>query len=401
MKKTFHAPKYLLPNENIINNWPVIACDQHSSNVDYWSELSQELQNKVTSLNLIVPEALYSDIKDWDLQFQKINNLSNDYLRNNILREFEEGIVVVKRTTESGNRLGVLLVLDLEDYDFTNGSNLTVTASENTDLERLNKRKFLRSRLDLEFSHTLVFFNDKTDKLLRPFRENKITDLPLYKLKLNTNGGDLEAFVLHDKKLVLDYFNNLSAEENHSFVVADGNHSLASAKEYWNSVKNELDSTEKYDNPYRYYMVELININDASVIFHPIHRIVHPVSDAFLNMIMNINIGNLPTKISINGDYHTIFLNNDIVESYKYIDQIIHDESKISNLNYDFIHGEEEAIKISLNNDNCLAIIMPTLPKNSFYSYLKKHKVLPKKSFSIGEAHEKRYYFEGRKLKKI
>lgn len=399
MKSPFVVPKYLIPAKKYQKKWPVIACDQYSSNPYYWEKIKARLELSPSSINLIIPEALYSSLSDWSDYIETINRTALDYLENRVLNEFDEGVILVKRITSSGERFGLLLLLDLEKYDYIETSIPIVKSTEYTDQERLLKRTLLRSSLDIELTHTLIFFDDINDELIKPYRSNPNLNSLLYKVDLESKSGQVEGRVIKDKEKVLDYFDSITKNEGSSFFVADGNHSLAAAKRHWDSKKNDLVEEEIYHHPLRYYMVELINLHDQAVVFHPIHRIIYPVKNELLNKILELNLGTYETKIFMNGKPYHIYLTNDLVQNYIYIDQLILDESIDKKIHYDFVHGESEAIHLSKYIPNCIAIIMPTLKKEFFFEMLKSHRILPKKSFSIGHAYEKRFYIEGRKVK--
>lgn len=399
MKSPFIVPKYLIPAKKYQKKWPVIACDQYSSNLLYWEKIKARLEFSPSSINLIIPEALYSSISGWSDYLETINRTALDYLRNRVLNEFDEGVILVKRITSTGERFGVLLLLDLEKYDYNEASIPIVKSTENTDQERLVKRILLRSSLDIELTHTLIFFDDVNDELIKPYRSNPNLNSLLYKIDFGGKSGQVEGSVIKDKGKVLDYFDSITNSEGSSFFVADGNHSLVAAKRYWDSKKNNLVEEERYNNPLRYYMVELINLHDQAVVFHPIHRIIYPVRNDLLNKILELNLGTYEIKIFMNGKPYYIYLTDDVVQNYIYIDQLILDESIDNKIQYDFVHGESEAINLSKFIPNCLAIIMPTLEKEVFLEVLKSHSILPKKSFSVGHAYEKRFYIEGRKVK--
>lgn len=398
MKSVLSAPKYLLPLKEFIDNWPVIACDQHSSDLKYWEKLELDLGTSISTMKIIIPEAYYSRVIDWSKELKALESTTINYVRQKYLSLYDEGIILVKRTTDSGNRLGVLLLLDLEEYDFTERSNASVKATEHTNRERLIQRKLIRSSVSIELSHTIVFFDDINDRLFRNYRKIERFQNPIYDIELNNGGGHLSAIPIKEKDKVIDYFSELLSNKDNSFYVGDGNHSLAAAKEYWNEIKTSLNLDEQNNHPLRYYLVEMINIHDNAVTFYPIHRIIYPVTDEFLEKFLNLNIGKNKISIYFQGQKHKIFLDDDTVSNYNFIDDLLIKESLKADAKIDFIHGEEEVIQLSDNFPRCLGVIMPAINKNQFFDLLEKHDILPNKSFSVGKSNEKRYYFEGRKL---
>lgn len=398
MKRVFSAPSYLLPLKKFHDTWPVIACDQHSSNIQYWQKVKSEIGISVSTMKLIIPEVYYSKNIDWSKALKVLNRTAIRYLNKQYLNPYDEGIILVKRTTESGNRLGVLLLLDLEEYDFNEGTDACVKATERTNIERVVKRKSLRSSSCIELSHTIILFDDLEDKLLRSYRSSDKFSETIYDVKLKKGGGHVSSIPLKNKNTVLYYFNDLLNNKRSKFYVGDGNHSLASAKEHWNEIKTTFNKDEQIIHPLRYYLVEMINIHDLAVNFYPIHRIIYPVTAKFLNYILNLNTGTNRICIYYQGQKYNIFLDDDAISNYKFIDHILLKEKlKVDGI-IDFIHEEEEVIKLSNKFDRCLGIVMTTFNKNSFFELLEKHTILPAKSFSIGHSHEKRYYFECRSL---
>lgn len=399
MKHIFSIPKYLLPLREFHNNWPVIACDQYTSNPSYWFKTYDKLDKSVSSVNLIIPEAIYPNINDWKSHLNNLEQISEYYIRNGYFEELNEGVIVVKRITNSGERLGVLLLMDLEDYDYKKESKSLIKASEFTDFSRLIKRKELRESSSIELSHTLLFFDDLSDGLLREYRNKINFNETLYDVTLDNEAGSLSAFLLKDENYVLNYFDNLIKSNRSTFFVGDGNHSLASAKVLWDEIKVNLSIETQKSHPLRFHLVELININDAAVVFHPIHRIVYPIDEVFFRSFIGKKIGNKELVVYYNKKKYSLFVGDDVIDNYIYIDELLIEYAKNNNLYYDFIHDEENAKNLNYENKDCVVIIMPTIDKNEFFKTLDKHKILPKKSFSVGYANEKRYYFEARYLK--
>ena len=382
-----------------MNKWPVIACDQHTSDTEYWEKIELNLGKSISTMRLIIPEAYYTKVTDWSKELNKLKTSTNNYLKHNYLVPYGEGVILVKRKTASGNRLGVLLLLDLEEYDFTEGSDASVKATEHTNRERLNKRKLIRGSSSVELSHTIVFFDDIKDQFFRNFRNTEEFHNPIYDIELNCGGGQLTAIPIKEKGEVIKYFNDILSNKNKRFYVGDGNHSLAAAKEYWNEIKTSLNEYEKIDHPLRYYLVEMINIHDMAVVFYPIHRIIYPITDEFLEKILKLNKGKNKIRIYFQGKKYNIFLDDDIISNYNLIDDLFVKESLKANVNIDFIHEEEKVIELSDKFSRCLGIIMPTINKDRYFDLLEEHEILPNKSFSVGKSNEKRYYFECRSLK--
>jgi len=403
-KRIVVAPHILLPKEGTdMNKYAVIACDQFTSQIEYWNDLKKMIGNELSTFHMIYPEA-YLENTNQDEYIKGINENINRYLKNNDLVDIGESFILVERVTEYGvKRLGLILSIDLEKYSYKRGIPCSIKASEATIVERIPPRLKIRKDAPIELPHTLVLFDDKDRKIVEELYVHR-NELPVaYDFELNQHGGHIKGYVVKDVNKVIKQFNDLFIKNNNGlmFVVGDGNHSLATAKAHWENIKANLSEKERENHPARFALVEANNIYDEGIIFEPIHRILFNCSEEFvegLNSQLNgvesgvyvysQKLGKKPLKTPKNA-----------AETYqivqKYIDEYLakHPETKV-----DFIHDESSLLDIANKNPDSVAINMPALGKSDIFEFVAKDMVLPRKSFSMGHASEKRYYLEAKRI---
>lgn len=399
------APHILLPKKGIdMNAYAVIACDQFTSQPEYWDELKRETENKVSTFHMIYPEA-YLENTNQEEYIANINKNINSYLLDKSLVDIGECFILVERTTPYGNRrLGLVISIDLEEYSYKHGVPCSIKASEATIEERIPPRLKIRKDAQIELPHTLLLFDDKEKTIVEPLYRNKDKLSCLYDFELNQNGGHIKGYLITDTNEVIKKFNELYKKNNNGlmFVVGDGNHSLATAKVHWENLKKNLSEEEKISHPARYALVEANNIYDEGIKFEPIHRILFNCSNDFVEglekvmdgeesncFLYNQKIGKKPLKSPKNAAKTYQIVQN-------YIDEYIgkHHKTKV-----DFIHDEQSLIDVANKNPDSVAIIMPALGKSDIFEFVAKDMVLPRKSFSMGHANEKRYYLEAKRIK--
>ena len=399
------APHILLPKKGIdMNAYAVIACDQFTSQPEYWDELKRETENKVSTFHMIYPEA-YLENTNQEEYIENINKNINSYLLDKSLVDIGECFILVERTTPYGNRrLGLVISIDLEEYSYKHGVPCSIKASEATIEERIPPRLKIRKDAQIELPHTLLLFDDKEKTIVEPLYRNKDKSPCLYDFELNQNGGHIKGYLITNTNEVIKKFNELYKKNNNGlmFVVGDGNHSLATAKAHWENLKKNLSEEERNSHPARYALVEANNIYDEGIKFEPIHRILFNCSNDFVEGLEKVmdgeesncflytqKIGKKPLKSPKNAAKTYQIVQN-------YIDEYIgkHHETKV-----DFIHDEQSLIDVANKNPDSVAIIMPALGKGDIFEFVAKDMVLPRKSFSMGHANEKRYYLEAKRIK--
>jgi hypothetical protein len=330
------------------------------------------------------------------------------YLEDGTLqRAVKDGFIVLERETPSGKRLGLMVALDLECYDFTTGTLLT-RATEGTVADRLPPRVKIRQNAPLELPHVLVLIDDPERTVIEPLVEAKRSGAPLYDIELMQNGGHLRGWAVEDaapketlSKAVQALYDKA---DGFLYAVGDGNHSLATAKICWENVKASLSPAEAETHPARYALVELENLHDEAILFEPIHRVVFHVNakelmDGFKAYVEKLGMTLVPGKEIVFVGYEGYALANangmlPIAVLQNYLDEYLqtHDAT------IDYIHGEQTVRDLSVAPDS-LGILLEGIPKDGFFDGIRAGGHFPRKTFSMGEANEKRYYVEARKIR--
>ena len=401
-KRIVVAPHILLPRKGTdMSAYAVIACDQFTSQVEYWNDLKDMIGDKLSTFHMIYPEA-YLESTDQNEYIQKINQNIDSYLKDNLLVDMGECFVLVERVTAYGvRRLGLVISVDLEEYSYERGVPCSIKASEATIIERIPPRLKIRKDAPIELPHTLLLFDDKEKSNIEQlYAKRKELDL-LYDFELNQNGGHIRGYLVKDTEAVIKKFNDIYKKNNNGlmFIVGDGNHSLATAKAHWENIKKTLSKEEQENHPARFALVEANNVYDDGIIFEPIHRILFNAGN-FQNELNALDgDGSLAYSYSKKEGKKAIKTPKSAAETYQIIQKLI-DKSLKENpeMKVDFIHDESSVLEIADKNPDSLAIVMPALGKSDIFEFVAKDMVLPRKSFSMGHASEKRYYLEAKKI---
>lgn len=408
MHNVLKVPKILLPKNVDMTKWSCVACDQFTSEPEYWQKLEEFVGDSPSTLKLIYPEVYLknSDSKRVDA----INNTMSAYYDKELFEEVES-LILVKRVLNNGEvRLGLMLAVDLEAYEYTPENKALIKATEKTVVERLPARINVRKNATLELPHVMLLVDDPDMSIIEPLYSESEEYEILYDFKLNMDGGYIVGYKVPNSESVLEKIYALLDDEliysrygvkNNKilFAVGDGNHSLATAKECWELTKKGLSEDEKANHAARYALCELVNLYDESLKFEPIHRIIFNANDDFIvNMALNLS-GEGRIKVVYSNEEYLINVPINPSEAIRdiqdYIDAYIEEHSEVEQ---DYIHGDSNLSQIAAR-DNAIAIFMPTLSKEGLFKYCLTRGVLPRKSFSMGVAEDKRYYLEARKIK--
>lgn len=418
MANSFYPADILLPKKNIdMTKWSVVACDQFTSEPEYWKESEATAGNDYSTLNLIFPE-LY--LSEGESRINKINQKMDEYISQDIFDEHKNTFIYLKRTfPTSKTRYGLMGAIDLEDYSFQKGASSNVRATEGTVLERIPPRVKIRENAPLEFPHIMVLIDDPDKTLIEPL-ENKTFE-KVYDFELMQNGGHITGYKVSENMntQILKTLDNLSSEKAFkdrynidapllTFAVGDGNHSLATAKTCWENIKKNLSGEEQKTHPARYALVELVNLHDDSLEFEPIHRVMFNVdSEDVISSIFKFypecsetDNGGKKIIVKYQGNDKTLWIKDDnnnlaVGTLQDFIDNYLA-ENKGSSV--DYIHGEQVVEKLSMQ-DNAIGFLLPAMEKNELFKTVILDGALPRKTFSMGEANEKRYYLEGKKIR--
>lgn len=392
----------LLPASAPMETWSVIACDQFVSQPEYWEAVQKLVGENPSTLNLILPESELEG--DCAQAICKINETMAKYLENGIFRLEENCFIYVERTLQNGTiRKGVVGAVDLTAYDFTPQSKAAIRATEKTVAERIPPRMAIRRNAPVELPHVLLLCDDEEKTLVESLTAKKDTLPLLYDFDLMLDGGKIRGWLVANAD-ARAFEDQISAYEQRMYskygkdgvlyAVGDGNHSLASAKGCY-------EENIACENA-RYALVELGNIHDDAQVFEPIHRIIKETDAPALLRAMETAIGKengAPIHWHIGNESGTFFVHDPqgllpvgIVQEF--LDGYMKDHPGI----IDYIHGEEDLRQLALA-DNALGLILPPVEKNAFFQGIIAGGTLPRKTFSMGHAREKRYYLEARKIK--
>ncbi len=427
------VPNILLPNESIdYQKWAVIACDQFTSQPEYWHDVENFVDGAPSTLNMILPE-VYLEGEDEEIRIEKTKRTMIDYLNKGVFREFQ-GFILVERFVSGRSRHGIMMALDLEKYDFSQGSQTLIRATEGTIIDRLPPRIRIREGAKLEFPHILVLIDDPDQTVIEPFLEEKYRLQKLYDFELMKNSGHLSGYGISKTedisriKIALEkladpdsFRSNYDLQHNFGvllFAMGDGNHSLATAKSIWERIKPEVGM----DHPARYALVEIENIHDQGLEFEPIHRVLFNLKEniedkmkLFWQNHFNLETFSSPEKMIeavdqqegethkfgfiINSSYNVVEIdevssNLPVGTLQSFLDKFILDKGAEK---IDYVHGSEVTCKLGASNGNC-GFYLPSMEKNQLFKTVILDGALPRKTFSMGEAFEKRFYMEGRKI---
>lgn len=406
--RIFDSADFLLPDEQYFSTWPVIACDQFTSEKAYWERVETRVGDQPSSLRLIYPEVYLSD--HMEERIDRINQEMHRVLSSGIMHPLHECFVYVERSLMNGNiRRGLLGVIDLEAYSFHSDAQTAVRATEKTVPERIPPRVKIREHALMELSHVLLFCDDPQDLILGPLCAAKENLPKLYDLDLMEQGGHISGYLVSGKtaeetRARIDAYEAMrcarAAQSPVLYLVGDGNHSLATAKTCYESLKAGAADQAVLDKA-RFAMVELGNVRDESLVFEPIHRLltgtniekvlhdaqkicaengyrVHwTAGEKQGDLLLDPSLGQLPVGILQN-----------------WLDE----ELKTTEGTIDYIHGEDSLHALS-KQECAIGFELPPIGKDAFFDAIERDGVLPRKTFSIGHAQEKRYYFEAREIR--
>ena len=404
--KTIRSCDILVPNGCEHEKWSVVACDQFTSEREYWHKLERYVGDAKSTLKLIFPEAYLED-DDKEERIENINRTMREYLDGGVFKTLKDSFIVCKRTTASGvSRLGIVLAIDLEDYCFTHPSHAYVRSTEGVVLDRIPPRLKIRQDAPVELPHIMLLIDDRKHRVIEPIWEGRADLEKVYDFDLNMGGGHLEGYKIDAQKVIdvfdkyVDSVQDLYGEKTNDFIfaVGDGNHSLATAQAHWNRIKEGLTDAEKAVHPARFALCEVENLHDDGIVFEPIHRFVFGVGEDFIRYMQANLSGEKEVKaFDKNGEY-VLRVDRIGAKAIKDIQSAIDEYLKAHGGTVDYIHGIGHLKDVASRNDG-VAIAMPKIEKEELFDYVLKNGTLCRKAFSMGEAEEKRYYFEAKKIK--
>lgn len=418
MKVPFKAGNILIPKDADMYKWCVVACDQYTSEPDYWNEVKTIVGDEPSTLNLTLPE-IYLEDEDVEDKIKKINENMKEYLDKDLFTEYTDSMIYLERTQDDGKvREGLMGIVDLEDYSYEKGSQTLIRATEKTVIERIPPRMKVRENALLELPHIMILIDDPECEIIENLK-NEVSDSDVvYDTDLMLKGGHVKGYKLSNESIngVISKLENLAEVSNFEekygvsdkgvllFAMGDGNHSLATAKACYEKVKEELGE-EALNSPARYALVELVNLHSSALEFEAIHRVVFDVDvEDFINSLneyYEINEeGNGQKFELITKDMDKVLYisnpkSNIAVGSVQmFIDEYLENHSG----KVDYIHGDDTTKDMASKEGN-VGIIFDAMSKGDLFKTVILDGALPRKTFSMGHAHDKRFYLESRKIK--
>lgn len=399
------VPDILIPRCDL-TKWATVACDQFNADPEYWRTLREFVGDAPSSLNLVCPEIYISN--DLEKQTESVVKRMNEYLKSGLFDRYE-GFVLTVRTLGAKRRIGLVAAVDIEKYDWKT-ERAEIRATEETIEDRLPVRVAIRSRAVLELPHVLTLLDDRGKKVIEPLYARRGELKKLYDFDLNMGGGHVEGYLVEkeDAEKVVGLFDGFLYSEEQTakygydagvlLAVGDGNHSLATAKVYWENLKRTLNEKELDTHPARFALVEINNLYDDGIEFQPIHRLIYGMERELVERKINELAARENVSFEKKGDgifgISGSFPNSELIRIGEEIAQAV----KKAGANIEYIHGDERLAEAVVRTSG-VGIVMPEFVKSELFGYMLDKGKLPKKAFSIGDGEFKRYYLESRLIK--
>lgn len=418
MKNCFKSTTILLPDfkKTDAKKWSVVACDQFTSEPQYWENAALTVGNAPSTLRLILPEVYLDESAE---RIPKINQTMKEYL-NGVLTEHPDSMIFVERTQSDGKvRRGIVAAIDLECYDYKKGANSLIRATEATVVDRIPPRVAIRRGAEIELPHVILLIDDPDKTVIEPLigEDGEIA----YDTELMLGGGSIKGRFLSEqsKKRVDDALATLTTPTSMKkrygdealspllFAVGDGNHSLASAKAAYEEIKAQIGATEAAEHPSRYALVEIMNVHDDALEFEPIYRVMFGVNaedvlskledyasklgGSCAKQTVKYVYGDKTGEITVKAPVKqlTVGTLQDFIDAYV---------STHEGVSIDYIHGESSTVALA-KKPNAIGFIFEGMEKSELFKTVIYDGALPRKTFSMGHAEDKRYYMECRKIK--
>ena len=416
----FQAGDLLLPRQVDLTKWSVVACDQYTSQPEYWEAVDQLVGSAPSSLRLILPEALLGS-PDGDRRIAAINEAMHRYQEQGIFAPYPHRYLYLERTQRDGAiRRGLMGVVDLEQYDYRPGSRSLVRATEGTVLERIPPRVKVRKDAPLELPHILLLIDDREKTILEPLAARKGELESVYDFPLMMDSGHLRGWLVDDEgaasleaalarladPAAFDAKYQVQGQGVLLFAVGDGNHSLATAKTCWEELKPSLSPAQRETHPARWALVEVVNLHDPALVFEPIHRVLFQVDPQdlleSLSRVHRVGDGEGPGQrlrwVSAQGEGVLRIEDPDsnlpVGTLQRFLDRYLEEKGG----RVDYVHGEDVARRLG-SQPHSMAFLLPAMAKEDLFPTVILDGALPRKTFSMGHAWDKRFYLEARAIR--
>lgn len=407
-KTAFVPADILIPNVKDLTKWSVVACDQYTSEPEYWDKLERFVGGAPSALRLILPE-IYLGKPDTSARIQKINETIRGYLSAGVFRELKSAMIYVERVQSDGRlRNGIVGAIDLEQYDYRAGSRSQVRATEATVVERIPPRLEIRRDADIELPHIMILIDDAARSVIEPLGEKKSSLEKLYDFELSAGGGSVAGYLLSQDDIgaVNDALSAYAGGRELTFAMGDGNHSLATAKEHYENLKRQNPNADFSDHPARYALCEIVNLNSPALEFEAIHRIVK-VDDPYkfiMEMSLALELSGVPStqhvRIHRNYGARDLYIHNQLSNlAVGSVQAFLDWYLKENGGEIDYIHGADVLKRLAME-DGMIGFEFEPMKKGELFPSVIADGSLPRKTFSMGHAADKRYYLEARKITK-
>lgn len=401
-----------LPADGIdMHKWAVVACDQYTSQPEYWHEVEQLVGDAPSTLKLIYPEAFLSE---GDARIDAINSEMARYIDEGVIQPRVHGFILTERECEYGARVGLIAPVDLEAYDFSVGSRSPIRATEGTILERIPPRVRIRRGAPIELPHIMMLLDDALRTVIEPLYEMRESLSKVYDFELMQGGGHIRGWAVEGEavEFVLGAMKELRERCGDIFIaVGDGNHSLATARQCWLDMRDNLTPEQREQHPARYALCELVNLHSEALVFEPVHRVLFgaEMGQVLRDFSAWCERGGMRMERGARAGHVFRFVNGrsdmtvtvsdsrraiDVGTLQSFLDEWVKLHPEVS---MDFVHGEQ-ALRGLAAREDCCGILLQPMNKANLFPAVEQGGALPRKTFSMGEAHEKRFYLECRRI---
>lgn len=420
MNVPFKKANILLPKNAEMEKWAVVACDQYTSEPEYWKEVENIVGDVPSTLKITLPE-IYLEQNNVAERIENINKEMNHLLSTDFFKTLDNSLIYLERTGADGKvRKGLIGMVDLEDYSYEKGSQSLIRATEGTVLERIPPRVRVRENASLELPHVMLLIDDEKKEIIEGLTDKVTSEDVVYDFDLMQNGGHVKGYKVPENLMdgIFKGLEELADKDNFEskydvkdkgvllFSVGDGNHSLATAKACYENLKKTMSEEEAKNSPARYALVEVVNLHCDALEFEPIHRVVFGVDP--VKMIEEFEkyyeISRTPgegQKIEYvyEGKNETLYIKNPksnlaVGSLQMFIDSYIKEHGG----KVDYIHGDDVTKELGSKPGN-IGFLLPPMAKTELFKTVILDGALPRKTFSMGHSYDKRYYLEARKIK--
>ena len=420
MNVPFKKANILLPKNTEMEKWAVVACDQYTSEPEYWKEVENIVGDAPSTLKITLPE-IYLEQDNVQERIANINKEMDHLLSTDFFKTLDNSLIYLERTGADGKvRKGLIGMVDLEDYSYEKGSQSLIRATEGTVLERIPPRVRVRENASLELPHVMLLIDDEKKEIIEGLTDKVTSEDVVYDFDLMQNGGHVKGYKVPENLMdgIFKGLEELADKDNFEakynvkdkgvllFSVGDGNHSLATAKACYENLKKTMSEEEAKNSLARYALVEVVNLHSDALEFEPIHRVVFGVEPA--KMIEEFekyyDVSRTPgegqkVEYVYEGKNETLYIKNPksnlaVGSLQMFIDEYIKEHGG----KVDYIHGDDVTKELGSKPGN-IGFLLPPMAKTELFKTVILDGALPRKTFSMGHSYDKRYYLEARKIK--